>query len=513
MSIKFDDFILRPGTEIEYTPDLIKELYKCSQDYFYFLKYVKILHADQGRIPFEPRPYQKEFLDMVVNNRFVVGNWARQSGKTTCLGTYVIWYAIFNNDKYIGIGSNSAKSAQDFLSRVKMMYEELPIWLKPGVKIYNELSLIFENGSSINTAATTKNAFRGRTANLMILDEFAHLISDKIADEFYAANYTAITASSESKLIIISTPKGLFNLFGRVYTGAEQEKNGFKHSKATWRDVPGRDEAWKKEQLENLNYDYNKFKQEFEGELIGSTTTVIDADVLKRLIESWKPPIKKDFSDKLNIYEFPELGALYVIGADPAKGTGRNYSSLQILKVLSLKPIKLKQVATFNDNHIDVYKFSELIHRIAIYYNKAYVMVENNGEGAPVVNELWWGYEYENLYNSGPKSEELGIRATKATKPKAVLLMKRLIEDGSLELVDEMTIAELADFIEDKNKFLCENLNDDLVSALYWGCYILTTEYLDETFEFEKKVADNDEGVWGILCDVKAENDWSWLTV
>lgn len=181
MSIKYDDnFVKKPGEELEYTQEMVDDLERCSTDFYHFLRHVKILHPDEGRITFVPRGYQLNFLDLVLENRFVIGNWSRQSGKTTCIGTYVLWYAMFHPDKYIGIGSNSAKSAQDFLSRIKMSYEECPQWLKCGVKKYNELSIEFENGSVIQTAATSKNAFRGRTCNILVLDEFAHLISDRL---------------------------------------------------------------------------------------------------------------------------------------------------------------------------------------------------------------------------------------------------------------------------------------------------------------------------------------------
>jgi hypothetical protein len=113
------------------------------------------------------------------------------------------------------------------------------------------------------------------------------------------------------------------------------------------------------------------------------------------------------------------------------------------------------------------------------------------------------------MYNSGGKIKDLGIRATKTTKPKAVLLMKKLIEDYSLLLVDKDTLNQLGDFSEQHGKFGCVNLNDDLISALYWGVHLLNTDYLEESFEFESNY---DDDVWGILTDIESVEDWSWLT-
>jgi len=426
------------------------------------------------------------------------------------MGAYSLWYAIFRPDSYVAIGSNSARSAQDFLARIKLMYEELDEKLKPGIIKYNETSITFENGSTIQTAATSKAAFIGRTVNILLLDEFGHLSSDKLAADFWASNYPAISASKDAKIIIASTPKGMFNLFGQLWHGAINGENEFKHFKTIWSDVEGRTEDWKKEQIKNLNNDVNLFRQEFECSFIGSISTVIDPDVLKEISNNYIQPVTTQLNKKLLVYEKPIDGCVYVIGADTAKGTGEHYSSAQILKVVSLKPVKLKQVAVFNDNMVDVYKYAEILNRLGVYYNGAWIVCENNAEGSAVVNQLWWELEYSKLYNCGSKSTDLGIRATRNTKPKAVLLMKKLIEDKNLELVDKDTLDQLNDFSEVSGKFRCNNLNDDLISALYWASYSLTLDILDESFEFTPATEDAD--IWGILTDSTELEDWTWLS-
>ena len=213
--------------------------------------------------------------------------------------------------------------------------------------------------------------------------------------------------------------------------------------------------------------------------------------------------------EKLFVYESPVKNCIYILGVDPAKGTGENWSVIQVLKVESTNPIKMKQVAVFSDNFTDVYTFSDIINRLSYYYNNAYIMVESNGEGSAVVNRLWWELENENLINTGVKEKDLGIRATKSRKQKAILLMKKLIEDYSLELVDKETIEQLTSFVEEKEKFFGKDKPDDRVSALYWACYILEMDILDETYKFK---ANKEDDSWGILSDVNTDtDDWSWL--
>jgi hypothetical protein len=90
------------------------------------------------------------------------------SHNSTCISAYALWYAIFNDNKNIGIVSNKAVSAIDILSKIKLIYEEIPMYLKPGVHEYSKSFISFENGSRISVSATSPSAFRGKTLNLLI---------------------------------------------------------------------------------------------------------------------------------------------------------------------------------------------------------------------------------------------------------------------------------------------------------------------------------------------------------
>jgi len=508
LAIRYDEqYVKRPNTEIEYTPEDISELHKCSHDIDYFLKYVKIVNPDKGEMFFDPYDYQKDLLDKFAKNRYNVVLASRQSGKTTSVAAYVLWYSLFHNDKTIGIVSNKEASAKMILGRLKRMYECLPVFLKPGVHEYSKTFITFDNHTRILISATSPDAFRGESINLLCTDEFA-FVPNNIAEEFWAANYPTISASTEAKIIMISTPCGMFNLFHRIYSQSEANMNSFVHTRIGWEQVPGRDEAWAKEQIENLGM--TKFNQEFNVQFIGSTHTVLNTETIETLLTVWSDPNFTDLNDRFRIWEKPESGDKYVMGVDTSKGTGENWSTIQVFKMKSINPVALEQVAVFEDNLTDVYEFSDIVDRISLYYNNSYIMVENNGEGAPVVQRLWWDLENENLVNTGSKVANLGIRATRSTKPKAVLLMKKLIEDGSVIINDKNTIEQLSTFIEDGNKFFGKDKPDDLVSALYWASYIFEMNILDESMGFISK--DDDVDMWGILSDVeKPEEDWSWL--
>lgn len=516
MAIRYDDYVKRPNEEVEYTQEQIEELIKCRDDVLYFVQnYVKIVTLDHGEVLFEPRPYQIETLELLTNNRFFIGLWGRQSGKTTIVAAYALWYAIFNSDKNIGMVSNKESSAKRILDDIKRMYEGLPVWLKPGVTEYAKTSITFDNGTKLIISATTKDAFRGWPMNIVICDEFAFVPSNN-AEEFWASNYPTISSSTTSKIIIISTPNGMFNIFHRIWEGANAEgenKNSFEPQKVTWERVPGRDRAWANEQIRNLGI--HGFNQEFACKFLGSTNTVINPETLRTLLKMDEEPEFFDLRDRLRIWQKPIDGCKYIIGVDPSKGTGEHDGCIQILKVNSVVPVDMEQVAVFQDNMTDVYEFSQIIHKLSIYYNNAYILCENNGEGSAIISQIWWTFENENLVNSGVKTANLGIRSNKNTKPKAVLLMKKLIEDGSVLLKDKETIEQLGSYIEEEGKFFGKDKPDDLVDALFWGCYLFEMNILDEEWKFKGEELTEQEHIdaWGILSDIEDDiDDWSWLT-
>ena len=100
--------------EIEITKEQMDEYVKCSNDIFYFSKYFYIL-SDEGEVPIKLREYQDRIVKMLVakyydknndirNNRIIM--MGRQCGKTTIATLYILWYALFNNDKTIAVLAN-----------------------------------------------------------------------------------------------------------------------------------------------------------------------------------------------------------------------------------------------------------------------------------------------------------------------------------------------------------------------------------------------------------------------
>lgn len=225
--------LVKPAHQVqEWTPEQLMETYKCAHDPIYFMKtYMKVMHPKRGAVPFILYDYQEEAIRSFLNNTKTILMMGRQQGKTTVIAAFLLWYAIFNggaveqaasesddNGKYILVASKDNDAAIDVLSRIKYSYTELPMWLKPGAIKFNEHEVVFDNGSTIKSQATTENTGRGRSVSLLMIDELAFVKS-----EIQQKMWTSLrpTLSTGGKCIISSTPNGDKELFSTLWRKAK----------------------------------------------------------------------------------------------------------------------------------------------------------------------------------------------------------------------------------------------------------------------------------------------------
>jgi len=235
--------IKRTGIAFKMTDEEQSEYVKCALDIHYFTeKYCKVKREDGSVGSIELRDFQKDILDL-YSNRFSILMAARQSGKTITSSIFILHFLLFNNDKNVMIIANKGDTVIEIVDKIKSIYTLLPFFLKTGVKVWNQRSITFENGCRIKTSARTKTPAVGFTIDLLYLDEFAHIPS-QIIEPFYTAAYPTVSAVTNSKIIITSTPAGM-NLFYKILTDAERPdgdplKNNFKALRVYWYQVPNR---------------------------------------------------------------------------------------------------------------------------------------------------------------------------------------------------------------------------------------------------------------------------------
>lgn len=245
---------------IQWSQDNVQEYLKCAKDPIYFAEnYIKIVHVDRGLIPMKMYDYQKSIVDLITNNRRVAVLTSRQAGKTTTAVAVILHYILFNEHKTVALLANKGDAAREILERIKIAYEALPKWMQQGVKEWNKGNIELENGCKVFAGSTTSSAIRGKSISFLYLDEVAFIEG---YDEFFASVYPTISSGQETKILMTSTPNGL-NHFYKTCEGAKEGRNGYKYLEVMWYDVPGRDEAWKRETLEALDFDMEKFEQEY----------------------------------------------------------------------------------------------------------------------------------------------------------------------------------------------------------------------------------------------------------
>ena len=230
----------KANTPIEFTQENIEEFMKCKEDPVYFSKnYIKIVSLDEGLVNFKPYKFQEKLIRNFHNHRFNICKMPRQTGKSTTVVSYLLHYAVFNDNINIAILANKSSTAKDLLGRLQLAYENLPRWMQQGILSWNKQSLELENGSKIVASSTSASAVRGGSYNIIFLDEFA-FIPNNIADQFFASVYPTISSGKSTKVIIVSTPHGM-NHFYRMWHDAERKRNEYVPVEVHWSEVPGRD--------------------------------------------------------------------------------------------------------------------------------------------------------------------------------------------------------------------------------------------------------------------------------
>jgi hypothetical protein len=480
------------GVNINFSEKQIEEYMKCAQDPLYFIKnYVKIVSLDKGLIPFEPYDFQENMVRAVHSNRFVIAKLPRQSGKSTTMVSYLLHYILFNQNMSVAILANKLSTARELLGRLKLAYEYLPMWLQQGIVEWNKGSIVLENGSKVLAAATSSSAVRGGSFNAIMLDEFAY-VPQNVAEEFFSSVYPTITSGKDTKVIIVSTPKGL-NMFYRLWVNAnkragESGKNEYVPIEVHWSDVPGRDEEWRKQTISNTSEE--QFRTEFETEFLGSVHTLIHPERLKNLVYRTPEYIN---NDGLSVYSRPQYDHHYVMVVDTSRGVGQDYHAFTVIDVSEM-PYRV--VATFRNNEIAPMVYPNAIYPIARQYNNAYVLVEINDIGQQVADILHDDLEYDNIVyvqTQGRKgqivnggfgkggSASKGVKTSAAVKRIGCAILKNLIEDSKLIVEDFSVVDEFCTFVVRGDSYAAEdNHHDDLVMTLVLFSWLTTQAYFKD---------------------------------
>lgn len=496
------------------------ELMKCSIDPIFFVNgycYAYDITKDrQANIQcFE---YQERVLDDYLDHRWNVILKSRQTGLSVITACYVAWRLIFGLDETVIIIANNEDSAIRFLAHVRNVMNNLPAFIfDPAIDEVSSAAKKIEmtNGNVAKAKAAGKNAGRGDSPTLLVLDEWAFAKDDN--DIWTAA--AGSLAQTLGDCIVISTPNGTGNLYHQWWVKAAAGKGSFNPIKVHWTENPKSSvglemradskgilkpwSPWYEERCQEYDYDPVKIAQELDLSFEGSKLLALDPDEIARHrnhIQNKKiqPVMYFDFDVIKNpltssktpchLFKMPKNGAKYVLAADVAY-QGVDFSTIQVIDADTLE-----QVAEYQGK-CDPDVFAGHIGRLGKFYNNAFVAVEANNHGLVTCFKLrdngypnlfytksikdihvrWIDYKVE-------KGEGIpGFQTTAKTRPSVVNAIRQVFREtdaviNSIRLVDEMQT-----FIRNTKKGGREEAeqgyNDDLVMAYGIALYIRQTEY------------------------------------
>lgn len=497
MMVEKDTRLRHPGAKLSLTPEHVYEYMRCSVSPHYFMaNYCVVLTHEGYKLP-EPRDYQIRLLTHIHKERHTISMMPRQSGKTVTVGNYIAWYVTFHANKTALVLAHQRDIALEHLqTRIQPVLLGLPKWMQQGAVGFGKTKVELENGSRVVVAATSGRSGAGMAINLLYLDEFA-LVEAHKANDFISAVMPTISSMPDSKVIITSTPRGM-NHFHKMYKednayipfGHDQDDEA-KH--ISWREVPRKEmdektgkvsildpDIFKQREIKNIGE--MKWNQEYECKFLGSSNTLISGDVLEN-IASFDPKITK-YNGKLRIYEEPRAGNVYIAGVDVSYGLNRDFSAFTVFNVSSFP---YTQVASFADNKVSDKVFPAILREIGMYYNSAMMVIENNGPGARVADDLWSEFEYDNIFSwhpqKGSRADQRGIKTTPTVKIRACHAFKELVENQKLIVQCPETIKELYTFVSKGNSWAADdgddNHDDLTMSAVIASFFISLPEFQD----------------------------------
>lgn len=441
----------------------------------------------------ESRPVRCISVDS-PDHLYLAGKDLIPTHNSTLMCAYTLWKACFNKHQRIVIAANREDTAIEIFGRIRLAYEHLPNWLKPGVEKWGETAMKLENGSHLSVETTSMNTGRGKSANLIIIDEMA-FIAPNIITQFWKSISATISSSKTAQIFVVSTANGTDNLFYQLYkeaTSIDPESTDAKWHAETigWQDVPGRGKKWKEEILASLNGDEDAFAQEYDNKFLSIGVGSIDENFIAELRHRVQAPIITLDNGHYNVFEMPDKDHIYIAGVDVSDGIGDAASVVEVFDVTDLGNIR--QVAEYHNREIDPLSFTRKVYQIALQWGSPILAIERNNMGGTVVDTLVETYAYTRLLDYVPNRHDdynrRGIFSHTNIRYDAVVNMRYWVNLlHCVHLRSPGIVEELRTFVKHPNgvwkKQQGRNIWDDRVMAMIWALFSLENGVAEKYFE------------------------------
>ena len=516
----------------------------------YIEKYIKIKNKANQIIDFKLNLPQQRLYDVIKKQKEqnkpvrIIILKARQMGFSTVTESILFKETTTKFNVNTGIITHQDDATTNLFNMSKLMYDKLPLEMKPSLKASNAKELVFNNdyGTGLNSkircmTAGTSGVGRSYTYTNLHISELAFWPGDK--KETMTGLLQAVPNLPGTMIIIESTANG-YEYFKDMWDKAVNGENDFIPLFVGWNELEEyqmpytgfeltaeeiklqEDFNLTLEQLtwrrwcikNNCSSDIEQFKQEYpitpEEAFISTGYCYFNKEIIINRINKLKnmKPLRtgffsyqlkgNDISDIaweddekgcIKIYKYVEEGHPYVEGGDTA-GEGSDRFTGQVIDNSDGN-----QVATLKKD-LDEDEYARQMYCLGIYYNEALIGIENNYSTYPT--KKLKEYNYPNIYlreledNISEKvQDKYGFVTNKATRPIILSILKEVFRDNIWWINDIDTLREALVFIvNEKGRPEAQpGEHDDLIMGLAITYYIRTQQrFTVEKIEKEENI-------------------------
>jgi hypothetical protein len=431
-----------------------------------------------------PWGWQRGAVDFAMLHDRTIFLKARQIGVTWIFCGVGVWYALMRPGSRSLYYRQREDDAIDLVRRSWYLLQSLPehFWggcevTKPtkGATPSTEIELTFPDGkiSRIVGMTSAASSGHGQTGAFVLLDEFSRI--DRAGEIVKAVSSVA---GEDGKMVMVSTANGVSNaqtgegnVFHRQWVQADHNK--IHRAFLPWHMHPDRDQSWYDNSAETqmlLPHERaEQYPENPDEAFTFSQAHYFDGDAMHWYASHAvrQPEFKGDFtpvtprqarfvrrdSGMTSVYQTPEKGHRYVIGADVATGQGLDFSAAFVIDLENMAIC-----AEFNGK-LDSDQFEYQLYYLGLWFNTARVAIEDaGGYGNPVIVGMRDGTQgrphYPAMYKHRswvrpdmPVTPRYGFPMTRQTRPQVLEHMEGCLRERALPWITPGLMSEITTFI------------------------------------------------------------------
>jgi hypothetical protein len=279
---------------------LYLEYMKCFKKPSYAIqKYLTTFDNTQKKsVPFNLFDGQRLLISNYDNFRHQIVLKYRQAGISTVTAAYCATKCVFVNPEApekIVIIANKLATGKEFLNKIKNFISQYPDWLNITYITNSATSIKLSNGSEIIAVGTSKDAFRGFTPTIVIMDEAAFI---DVGDDFWSATMAAV--STGGKVFLISTPNGQDPIYYPNYEKARDGSSDFKITHLKWYFDPRYNKGLKLVKTDNIVDWMCATDEEKDATVIENVLNTLSEDKIIKKVKEEKLTLYNSIEDKFD---------------------------------------------------------------------------------------------------------------------------------------------------------------------------------------------------------------------